>query len=163
MNTIVATDYLPVDLLGIGGTPLFLLIAAVAAVVVGFVAAGLMLRFRAGIIKSVAVLILLLGAATASAWVAYGDYHQTATNHLAQNVATKYPSLKLKEPEKVIDRYLALKQDGNQPLEVTVLNGSKELRYRLDESKGLPDPVLSPANNSDAPNPIQFIKAGEAK
>lgn len=163
MNTTVAKDYLPVDLLGIGGTPLFLLIAAIALVVVGFVAAGLMLRFKAGVIKSLGVLFVLLGAVGYSSSVAYNDYHQTATDNLAQNITSKYPKLQLREPEKVIDQYLALKQDDNRPLEVTVTNGDKTLTYRLDESKGMPEPVLSPAGKGGAPNPIEFTRPGEAK
>jgi hypothetical protein len=163
MNTTVATDYLPVDLLGIGGAPLFLIYVAIAAVIVGFVASGLMLRFKVGVIKSIAVLVFLLGAAASSAWIAYGDYHQIATDNLAANLTNKYPALTLQEPEKVIDRYLALKSENNQPLEVTVAHEGKALVYRLDESKGLPEPVLAPAGNNDAPNPIEFTRSGEAK
>ena len=163
MNTTVAKDYLPVDLLGIGGTPLLLVYVAIAAVIIGFVAAGLMLRFKVGVTKSIAVLMLLLGAAVSSAWIAYGGYHQIATDNLAANLTNKYPALTPQEPEKVIDRYLALKSESNQPLEVTVVHEGKPLTYRLDESKGLSEPVLSPAENSAAPNPIEFTRSGEAK
>lgn len=163
MDTIVAKDYLPVDLLGIGGTPLLLVYVAIAAVIVGFVATGLMLRFQVGVIKSLTVLAVLLGVAASSCWVSYGNYHQTATDNLTSNLTSKYPALKLQDPETVIDRYLALKPEGNQPLEVRVTNGDETLTYRLDESKGLPEPLLSPVENSGAPNPIEFARAGEAK
>jgi hypothetical protein len=163
MNTTVAKDYLPVDLLGIGGMPLLLICVAIAAVIIGFTTTGLMLRFKVGVIKSVAVLVLLLGAAASSAWVSFDTYHQTATSNLAANLTSKYPALKLQDPEKIIDRYLALKPEGNEPLEVTVLHEGKTLTYRLDDSKGLPEPVLSPVENSEAPNPIEFARSGEAK
>jgi len=165
MHTTVAQGYLPVDLLGIGSTPLMLFCVAIAIVVIGVVTSGLMsFVFKVGVLKVLAVLVLALVASSAAAWFAYDGYHKTAASNLASNIAYKYPKLKLESPESVIDGYLKLSSTkANQPLEAVFLNGAQKLTYRLDASKGAAEPVLSPADKSSAPNPIEFARAGETK
>lgn len=165
MDNLTARDYLPVDLLGIGSTPLILLCVAAAVVVIGFVASGLMaFHFKTAPIKAIIVLLATIVASSVMGWFAFDAYQKTAAVNLAENVSYKYPELKLMSPEKVIGEYITLKDsESNAPLEVTVFQGQEQFTYRIDSSNGLREPVLTPADGSDAPNPIQFIRSGEAR
>lgn len=165
MDIIAAKEYLPVDLLGIGSTPLALLCSAAVIIAIGFVASGLMaFHFKAGIAKASIILVAALISSGIAGWFAVDVYQRKAADNLASNVTYKYPELKLQSPENVIKDYVLLQNsDENKPLEVKVSQGEETLSYRIDFSKGQAEPVLTPIDGSDAPNPIMFLRPAETK
>jgi hypothetical protein len=165
METIAANEYLPVDLLGIGSVPLALFCAAAVLVVIGFVISGLMaFHYKTGFAKASVVLFAAFIASGIAGWFAIDGYQREAADNLASNISYKYPELKLQSPENVIKDYVRLQNsDENKPLEVKVSQGGETLTYRIDTSKGQPEPILTPVDGSEAPNPIMFLRPAEAK
>lgn len=156
MTIVSAAGYLPIDVVGIGSTPLLLFIVSAGLIVLGSIAAALMLfQFRIALIKSLAVLLVALIGAGVSGYVAYNGYQDAASANLASNIKAKYPSLSLQTPNAALRGYLT----SGSSAEVTVKAGDTSYKYGMEVSSSN-EPSLIPVGTNGAPNPIQFIKSG---
>ena len=157
MDKLSSVEYLPIDVVGIGSTPLTLFILSAALIIVGFIATSLLIfQFKVALFRSLAVLLVAFAGAGITGGIAYSSYQGEASSNLSFNLTAKYPRLSLQAPEEALRGYLTT----SSPVEVTVTADDKSYRYGIDLTPDTYEPSLIPILNNDAPNPIEFMQAG---